>query len=106
MGLNKRLKDLVGDELNEESAILAGALNLVAAQKVAEFNRDVDALVGIAERWLTLSRLLSDELSDGYGSIGFVAPATAEEIEVLKNELSGKRDDQSKSRIKVRKKSR
>ena len=54
MGLNKRLKYLVGDELNEESAILAGALNLVAAQKIAEFNKDVVALVGIAERWLTL----------------------------------------------------
>ena len=106
MGLDKKLKSLVGDELNEESAILAGALNLVAAQHIAEFNKDVDALVGIAERWLTLSRLLSDEMSDGYSSTGFVPPATEEEIEVLKNELDRKRKDESKSRPKVRKKSR
>jgi len=106
MGLEKKLKSLVGDELNEESAILAGALNLVAAQHIAEFNKDVDALVGIAERWLTLSRLLSDEMSDGYGNMGFVAPATEKEIEVLKNELDRKRKDEGKSRPKVRKKSR
>lgn len=101
MNLEKKLTKLIGYELDEESAILAGALTLVSAQKIAEYNKDIDALVAIAERWLTLSRLLSDEMSDRYGNIGF---QLEEEIEELKDELTG--NNESKSRIKVRKKSR
>lgn len=101
MNLEKKLIEFIGDELDEESAILAGALTLVSAQKIAEYNKDIDALVAISERWLTLSRLLSDEMSERYGNIGF---QLEEEIEELRDELSG--NNESKSRIKVRKKSR
>ncbi len=101
MNLEKKLTKLIGYELDEESAILAGALTLVSAQKIAEYNKDIDALVAIAERWLTLSRLLSDEMSERYGNIGF---QLEEEIEELKDELTG--NNEGKSRIKVRKKSR
>lgn len=102
MKLDKNLQKLIGgDELSEETAILAGALTLISAQKIAEFNKDIDALVAISERWLTLSRLLSDEMSERYGNIGF---QVEEQIEELEDELS--RNNQSKSRTKIRKKSR
>lgn len=105
MKLDKKLQKLIGtDEFTEESAILAGALTLIAAQEIANYNKDIDALVAISERWLAMSRLLSDEMSDKYSNMGFVTEK--EMMEELKNELTGEGNNESKSRTKIRKKSR
>lgn len=103
--LDKKLQKLIaGDELTEESALLAGALTLMAAQEIAHYNKDIDALVAISERWLAMSRLLSDE-SDKYANIGFAIEQAAKEM-VEESGEDGQGNNESKSRTKVRKKSR
>lgn len=102
---DKRLQKLIdGDELTEESALLAGALTLMAAQEIANYHKDIDALVAISERWLAISRLLGEE-SDKYANIGFAIEEAAREM-MEENGEHGEGNNQSKSRTKVRKKSR
>jgi len=103
--IDKKLQKLIdGDELTEESAILAGALTLMSAQEIANYNRDIDALVAISERWLALSRLLSEEATEKYANIGFAIEQAQKMIE--EEEANGQGNNESKSRTKVRKKSR
>lgn len=104
MNLEKKLEKLIGQELNEETAILGAALLLVSAQKVAEFNSDIDALVAISERWMALSKLLSEEDQEAYGSFGFRGTNETKEDDL--DESDGQGNNESTSRIKVRKKSR
>lgn len=104
--LDKKLQKLIdGDELTEESALLAGALTLMAAQEIAHYNKDIDALVAISERWLAMSRLLSEESSDKYANIGFAIEQAAKEMMEESGEY-GEGNNEGKSRTKVRKKSR
>lgn len=50
--------------LSSDSAFVQSAMALAKAQEIAEYNRDIDAIVAIADRWAILARALDSNESD------------------------------------------
>ena len=75
----KKLDTMAGSVVSSDTAMIASAMSLTAAFKIAEFNKDLDALVAIADRWMTISKILEDD-SDTKTSFGFsgIAPKVKE----------------------------
>lgn len=47
-----------GNVLSSDTALVQSAKALAKAQEIAEYNRDIDAIVAIADRWNLLARTL------------------------------------------------
>ena len=58
--------------LSSDSAFAESARALSSAQKIAEYNRDIDAMVAISDRWAVLARTLEmNESQDNKIPMGF-----------------------------------
>ena len=45
--------------------------SLRKAQKIAEYNRDMEAMIAISERWMVLIQKLDELDANGYKMVGF-----------------------------------
>lgn len=68
----KKVDKVVKTVVSSDMAIHQSAKALKRAQKIAEYNKDLDALVVIAERWMTLSRVLEADKEDNRIPMGFI----------------------------------
>jgi hypothetical protein len=69
-----------GDMLSSDTAFAQSAKALAKAQEIAEYNRDVDAIVAIADRWNLLARTLeSSEEEVQRIPLGFSVSSSEEE---------------------------
>ena len=72
-----------GGVLSSDSAFAESAKALAKAQEIAEYNRDIDAIVAISDRWAVLARTLEmDEEEETRIPMGFsVVNRNQEEVE-------------------------
>ena len=108
--LHKKIESLIGEVLEEESALLACGLVLTEAFDQARKSGDIEKMIDISDRWMVLSKMLSGDIEDLEDALTFKAPIgfTPLEIESKEefDEFSPDGPDESQSRLKVRKKSR
>lgn len=108
--LHKKIESLIGEVLEEESALLACGLVLTEAFDQARKSGDIKKMIDISDRWMILSKMLSGDteaLEDAFtfkSPIGF-APLEVESKEEF-YEFTPDGPDESQGRIEVRKKSR
>jgi hypothetical protein len=86
--------------MTEESAIISAADSLYHAEEIARLTNDTELLLAISDRWLNLSKYLT--IDESPNRIGFLT--LEEEDDDRENYSEG--FDTSKSRFKIRKKSR
>jgi len=94
------LIDFIGEEVNSETAIIASAINLVYAGKIAKKDRNSDHLIRIAEAWYSLARMLGsleDSVDEKTKVFGFGALETIHD--------PGSEPDEGESGTEVRSKS-
>lgn len=61
-----------GYMLSSDTAFVQSANSLALALEIAEYNRDIDAILAISDRWAILGRVLErDETVDNRIPIGF-----------------------------------
>lgn len=77
----KKVDRMVKTVVSSDMAIHQSAKALKRAQKIAEYNKDLDALVVIAERWMTLSRVLEADKEDSRIPMGFIRDEGSHEHE-------------------------
>lgn len=77
----KKVDKVVTTVVSSDIAIYQSAKALRKAQKIAEYNKDLDALVVIAERWMTLSRVLEADKEDSRIPMGFIRDEGSNEHE-------------------------
>lgn len=78
--LKKRKKDLdsrVIHVVSSDSAYLESAKALKAAYKIAKYNRDLEAIIAIADRWAAIAKYLETD-SDMRIPMGFSSAAKEE----------------------------
>lgn len=97
--MSKKKKTLT---IDQDYAIISAANNLIKAEEIAEVSGDLDILLAVSDRWINLYAVLADiEASDT--KIGFAPEKLGEEYG---GETGSEGSYKSKSRFKVRKKSR
>ena len=91
----------IGDEISMETSLLASAINLMTARRIAEKSEDAESLIRIASAWYDIAKFLysEDEVKDGQSNhFGF---ASLEEFDE-----PGTEADDGTSGAKIRKESR
>jgi len=69
----KKKVDKVSEEVvSSNMAISNSAKSLKQAYKIAKYNKDLDALVAISERWMTLSRIIDASEGKEKLPMGFI----------------------------------
>lgn len=77
----KEVVDFIGDEISMETSLLASAMNLMTARKIAEKAEDAESLIRIAGAWYDIAKFLysEDEVKGGQSThFGF---ASLEELD-------------------------
>lgn len=97
--MSKKKKTLT---IDQNYAIISAANNLIKAEDIAEISGDLDILLAVSDRWVNLYAILAD-IDTSNTRIGFAPEKIGEEYG---GEASSEGPYKSKSRFKVRKKSR
>lgn len=99
----KKKKDIL--TIDRDYAIISAANNLIKAETVAEISGDLEILLAASDRWLNIYSVLSEvEAKNMDKKIGFYLEEDAGDV--YGRETSPEGLNKSKSRFKVRKKSR
>lgn len=105
LGKHKKKKTVENEQLTitDEYAIISSANNLLYAEELAKLTGNIEALLAISDRWLTLATLLEED-QESNNKFGFTAHL--DELEEAIGEAVTKRNNKGKSKSKIRKKSR
>jgi len=92
--------DFIGDEISMETALLASAMNLMTARKIAEKAEDADSLIRVAGAWYDIAKFLysEDEEKNGHTShFGFAALEESDDPGTEADDSSGGTEVRSES---------
>lgn len=68
--------EFIGEEISMETALLASAMNLMTARKIAQKSEDTESLIRIAGAWYDIAKFLysEDEVKGGQSThFGFAS---------------------------------
>lgn len=93
----KEVIDFIGEEISMETALLASAMNLMTARKVAEKAEDAESLIRIAGAWYDIAKFLYSEDEVKGGQTAHFGFASLEDLDEPRTEA-----DDSASGTEVR----